>query len=141
VDIDGDGSFTMNVQELATAVRENIPVKIMLLNNQHLGMVMQWEDILYQGNRGNTILCDPDNLGSPSNPDALYPNWVKIADGFGVKGRRVIKKEELTDAIAEMLACEGPFLLEVVVPYSEHVMPFIPAGKSAKEILIRTPQQ
>ena len=141
VDIDGDGSFTMNVQELATAVMEKIPVKIMLLNNQHLGMVMQWEDILYQGTRGNTVLCDPDNLGGPDNPDALYPNWVKIAEGFGVSGRRVIKKEELADAVAEMLAAKGPFLLEVVVPYTEHVMPFIPAGKGAKEILIRTPRK
>ncbi|MBN1404883.1 MAG: biosynthetic-type acetolactate synthase large subunit [Opitutales bacterium] len=141
VDIDGDGSFTMNVQELATAVRENIPVKIMLLNNQHLGMVMQWEDILYQGVRGNTVLCDPNNLGGPHNPSAIYPDWLTIAKGFGVKGRQVIKKEELSDAIAEMLAAEGPFLLEVVVPNDEHVMPFIPAGKSAKEILIKTPKE
>ncbi|HNX04978.1 MAG TPA: thiamine pyrophosphate-dependent enzyme, partial [Opitutales bacterium] len=139
VDIDGDGSFTMNVQELATAVMEKIPVKVMLLNNQHLGMVMQWEDILYKGNRANTILCDPENLGGPHNPAAIYPNWVKIADGFGVQGRRVLKKEELADGIREMLAAKGPFVLEVVVPYSEHVMPFIPAGKSAKEILIKTP--
>jgi acetolactate synthase-1/2/3 large subunit len=139
VDIDGDGSFTMNVQELATAVQEKIPVKVMILNNQHLGMVMQWEDILYKGNRANTILCDPANIGGPENPSALYPDWVKIADGFGIKARRVLRKEDLAGAIAEMLAAEGPFLLDVVVPHREHVMPFIPAGKSAKEILIKTP--
>jgi acetolactate synthase-1/2/3 large subunit len=139
VDIDGDGSFTMNVQELATAVQEKIPVKVMILNNQHLGMVMQWEDILYKGNRANTILCDPANIGGPENPAALYPDWVKIADGFGIKARRVLRKEDLAGAIAEMLAAEGPFLLDVVVPHREHVMPFIPAGKSAKEILIKTP--
>ncbi len=139
VDIDGDGSFTMNLQELATAVQEKIPVKVMILNNQHLGMVMQWEDILYKGNRANTILCDPANIGGPENPAALYPDWVKIADGFGVKARRVLRKEDLAGAIAEMLAAEGPFLLDVVVPHREHVMPFIPAGKSAKEILIKTP--
>jgi acetolactate synthase-1/2/3 large subunit len=101
VDIDGDGSFTMNVQELATAVRENIPVKIMLLDNQHLGMVMQWEDILYDGVRGQTILCDPKNIGGPENPLGLYPDWVKICEGFGVPARRVIRKEELRDAIRE----------------------------------------
>jgi len=139
VDIDGDGSFTMNVQELATAVQEKIPVKVMILNNQHLGMVMQWEDILYKGNRANTILCDPKNIGGPENPAALYPDWVKIADGFGIKARRVLRKEDLAGAIAEMLAAEGPFLLDVVVPHREHVMPFIPAGKSAREILIKTP--
>jgi acetolactate synthase I/II/III large subunit len=141
VDIDGDGAFTMNVQELATAVMEKIPVKVMLMNNQHLGMVMQWEDILYKGNRANTILCDPENLGGPDNPQGLYPDWVTICKGFGVKARRVIKKSELAAGIKEMLAAKGPFLLDVVVPYTEHVMPFIPAGKSAKEILIKSPEK
>jgi acetolactate synthase-1/2/3 large subunit len=102
-------------------------------------MVMQWEDILYKGNRANTILCDPKNLGGPDNPSALYPNWVKICEGFGVNARRVIKKAELKNGIKEMLAAKGPFVLEVVVPNDEHVMPFIPAGKSAKDILIKSP--
>lgn len=137
VDIDGDGSFTMNVQELATAVRENIPVKILLLDNQHLGMVVQWEDILYQGVRGQTVLCDPNNIGSPDNPDALYPDWVKIGEGFGVKSRRVIHKAELREAVREMIAHDGPYLLNVIVPFTEHVMPFIPQGASAKDILIK----
>ncbi len=139
IDIDGDGSFMMNVQELATAIMEKIPVKIMLLNNQHLGMVVQWEDILYEGVRGQTVLGHPDNIGSPENLDALYPNWGKICEGFDVKSRRVSKKEELREAIDEMLAHDGPFLLDVVVPFNEHVMPFIPAGASAMDILIKTP--
>jgi acetolactate synthase I/II/III large subunit len=139
VDIDGDGSFMMNVQELATAFMEKIPVKVMLLNNQHLGMVVQWEDILYEGCRAQTVLGNPDNIGGPTNTEALYPNWPKICEGFGVKCRRVWKKEELRDAVREMLDHDGPFVLDVVVPYSEHVMPFIPAGASARDILIRTP--
>lgn len=139
VDIDGDGSFMMNVQELATAVMEKIPVKVLLLNNQHLGMVVQWEDILYEGVRAQTILGDPDNLGGPDNIEALYPNWPKICEGFGVKSRRVFKKDEIREAIREMLDWEGPYLLDVVVPYTEHVMPFIPAGASAHEILIKSP--
>jgi acetolactate synthase I/II/III large subunit len=138
VDIDGDGSFMMNVQELATAVMEKIPTKVLLLNNQHLGMVVQWEDILYEGVRGQTILGDPDNIGGPDNVAALYPDWPAICQGFGVKCRRVVAKAELRDAIREMLDHPGPFVLDVVVPYTEHVMPFIPAGASAKEILIRT---
>jgi acetolactate synthase-1/2/3 large subunit len=138
VDIDGDGSFMMNVQELATAVMEKIPVKVMLLNNQHLGMVVQWEDILYEGVRGQTVLGHPDNIGGPTNVDALYPNWPQICQGFGVKCRRVVQKEELREAVREMLDHDGPFLLDVVVPYTEHVMPFIPAGASAKDILIRS---
>ena len=135
VDIDGDGSFLMNVQELATAKIEKINAKCLLLNNQHLGMVVQWEDRFYEGCRGQTILGDPENIGSPENIGGLYPDFVKIAEGFGVKGRRVIRKEDLREAIREMLDHDGPFVLDVIVPYSEHVLPMIPQGKSAKEIL------
>ena len=136
IDIDGDGSFLMNIQELATAVVEKIPMKVLLLNNQHLGMVVQWEDLLYESVRAQTILGDPTNIGSPENISGLYPNFVKIAEGFGVKARLVIKKEELRDAIREMLEYKGAYLLDVVVPYTEHVLPMIQQGKSAKEILL-----
>lgn len=139
VDIDGDGSFMMNVQELATAVMEDIPVKVMIMNNQHLGMVVQWEDILYKGVRGQTVLGHPDNIGGPENLEALYPDWPQICKGFGVKCRRVINKDELREAIREMIDHDGPYVLDVVVPYTNHVMPFIPAGASAKDILIKSP--
>ncbi|MGH7997174.1 MAG: biosynthetic-type acetolactate synthase large subunit [Opitutaceae bacterium] len=137
IDIDGDGSFAMNVQELATAHIEGIAAKAMILNNQHLGMVVQWEDRFYGSVRGNTILGREDNIGSPDNPDALYPDFVKIAEGFGVKGRRVLKRADLRPAIQEMLDCDGPYVLDVVVPYTEHVLPMIPAGKSVKEMLLK----
>jgi acetolactate synthase-1/2/3 large subunit len=137
IDIDGDGSFAMNIQELATAHIEKIAAKAMILNNQHLGMVVQWEDRFYGSVRGNTILGDESNVGGPDNPDALYPDFVKIAEGFGVRGRRVIKKSELRAAIQEMLDFDGPFLLDVVVPYTEHVLPMIPAGRTVKEMLLK----
>ncbi len=137
IDIDGDGSFVMNVQELATARIEKIAAKAMILNNQHLGMVVQWEDRFYGSVRGNTILGDETNVGSPDNPAALYPDFVKIAEGFGVKGRQVIKKSELKAAIQEMLDHDGPYVLDVVVPYTEHVLPMIPAGRSVKEMLLK----
>ncbi|MBK8475983.1 MAG: biosynthetic-type acetolactate synthase large subunit [Opitutaceae bacterium] len=137
VDIDGDGSFLMNVQELATAAIEKIGAKAMILNNQHLGMVVQWEDRFYNSVRGNTILGDKTNIGGPDNIGGLYPDFVKIAEGFGVKGRRVIKKSELRAAIQEMLDHDGPFVLDVVVPYSEHVLPMIPAGKTVKDMIIK----
>jgi len=137
VDIDGDGSFTMNIQELATAKIEKIAAKAMILNNQHLGMVVQWEDRFYDSVRGNTILGDENNIGSPDNPGALYPDFVKIAAGFGVAGRRVIKKAELRAAIEEMLAYDGPYVLDVVVPYTEHVLPMIPAGRTVKEMILK----
>ncbi|MEO0794259.1 MAG: biosynthetic-type acetolactate synthase large subunit [Verrucomicrobiota bacterium] len=135
VDVDGDGSFLMNVQEMATAKIEKINAKILLLNNQHLGMVVQWEDRFYEGVRGHTILGDPDNIGGPENLEAIYPDYVTMAAGYGIKARRVHKKEELREAIEEMVNHDGPFLLDVIVPYTEHVLPFIPQKKSAKEIL------
>ncbi len=137
IDIDGDGSFMMNVQELATCKIEKIAAKAMILNNQHLGMVVQWEDRFYGSVRGNTILGDESNVGSPDNPDALYPDFVQIAAGFGVKGRRVIKKSELRAAIQEMLDHDGPYVLDVIVPYTEHVLPMIPAGRTVKDMLLK----
>jgi acetolactate synthase-1/2/3 large subunit len=137
IDIDGDGSFLMNIQELATAAVEKIAAKAMILNNQHLGMVVQWEDRFYKSVRGNTILGHHDNIGSPDNPGGLYPDFVKIAEGFGVKGRRVLKKEELREAIQEMLDHDGPYVLDVIVPYTEHVLPMIPAGKTVKEMILK----
>ena len=137
IDIDGDGSTLMNIQELATAKIEKINIKVMVLNNQHLGMVTQWEDRFYKSVRGQTILGDIHNIGSPTNIGGLYPDFTKIAEGFGVKGRRVIKKSELHGAIQEMLDCKGPYLLDVVVPHTEHVLPMIPAGKSVKDMIMK----
>ena len=139
VNIDGDGCFLMNVQELATAKIEKINAKTIIMNNQHLGMVVQWEDLLYESVRGQTILCDKDNIGGPDNLEALYPDFVKISEGFGVKARRVSKKEELREAIQEMITHDGPYVLEVIVPYTEHVLPMIKQGLSAKEILLKSP--
>ncbi len=138
INIDGDGCFMMNIQELATAKVEKINAKTIILNNQHLGMVVQWEDLLYESVRGQTILCDKDNIGGPDNIDAIYPDFVKISEGFGVKARRVVKREDLRDAINEMLAHDGPYVLEVIVPYTEHVLPMIKQGLSAKEILLKS---
>ncbi len=136
VDVDGDGSFLMNLQELATAFVEKIPVKVLLLNNQHLGMVVQWEDLLYESVRGQTILGDPKNIGSPENTSGLYPDFVKMAESFGCRARQVIRKEDLRDAIREMLDSADPYVLDVVVPYTEHVLPMIQQGKTAREILL-----
>jgi acetolactate synthase-1/2/3 large subunit len=137
IDIDGDGSWVMNIQELATAHIEKIAAKAMILNNQHLGMVVQWEDRFYGSVRGNTILGDETNVGSPDNLAGIYPDFVTIAQGFGVKARRVHKKSELREAIQEMLDHDGPYVLDVIVPYTEHVLPMIPAGKTVKDMLLK----
>ncbi len=129
VDIDGDGSFLMNVQELACAKVENIAAKAIILNNQHLGMVVQWEDRFYKSNRGHTY------LGDPKNPAGIYPDYVKICEGFGVTCERVTRKSDLRGAIERMLASEEVYLLDVMVPYTEHVLPMIPAGGTYKDII------
>jgi len=129
VDIDGDGSFLMNVQELATAHIENIAAKAIILNNQHLGMVVQWEDRFYAGNRGHTYLGDPDNRRQ------IYPNYKEICEGFNVKCERVIRKQDLSAALRRMLAAKEPYVLDVVVPYTEHVLPFIPAGHTVADMI------
>ncbi|KAH7528213.1 acetolactate synthase 3, chloroplastic [Ziziphus jujuba] len=129
VDIDGDGSFIMNVQELATIRVENLPVKILLLNNQHLGMVVQWEDRFYKANRAHTY------LGDPSNESEIFPNMLKFADACGIPAARVTKKEELRAAIQKMLDTPGPYLLDVIVPHQEHVLPMIPSGAAFKDMI------
>jgi acetolactate synthase-1/2/3 large subunit len=129
VDIDGDGSFLMNVQELATAHIERIAAKAMILNNQHLGMVVQWEDRFYQGRRGHTY------LGDPEHKDQVYPDYVAVARAFGVPGERVIYRRDLRAAIQRLLASDQPYVLDVLTPYTEHVLPFIPAGRSVKDMI------
>ncbi len=140
VDIDGDGSFVMNIQELATLHCENLPIKMIVLNNQHLGMVVQWEDRFHGGNRGHTYLGPIDHPeytghGEGDLPEVTYPDFVKIANGFGIAAKQVRKKEEVIAALKEMIAHPGPYVLDVLVPYQEHVLPMIPAGGTVKEII------
>lgn len=140
VDIDGDGSFAMNIQELATVHCEKLPVKVIVLNNQHLGMVVQWEDRFHDGNRAHTYLGPIDQpeatgRGEGELPESIYPDFVAIARGFGVAGRHVRKKDEVAGALEEMIAHPGPFVLDVLVPYQEHVLPMIPSGMSVRDII------
>lgn len=136
VDIDGDGSFLMNVQELATVFVEKLDVKVMILNNQHLGMVVQWEDRFYKANRAHTYLGKPESEYHVSKDISdIYPDFVTMAKSFGVNSKRVIEKKDLRAAIREMLDTPGPYLLDVMVPHVEHVLPMIPGGGSFKDII------
>ncbi|CAK0737622.1 hypothetical protein CVIRNUC_000943 [Coccomyxa viridis] len=136
VDIDGDGSFLMNCQELATAAIEQMDIKMFILNNQHLGMVVQWEDRFYKANRAHTYLGLREKEYHVSGDlKDIYPDFVMMANSFGVKAKRVSKPEELRPAIQEMLAMEGPFLLDIMVPHIQHVLPMIPGGGSFQEVI------
>jgi acetolactate synthase-1/2/3 large subunit len=129
IDIDGDGSFLMNVQELATSKVEKIHAKVIILNNQHLGMVVQWEDRFFDSNRGHTY------LGDPSNRDGIYPDYPAIFKGFGIPCERVEHKKDLEGALQRLIDAEGAYALDVMVPFTEHVLPMIPANKTFQDII------
>lgn len=140
-DIDGDGSFQMNIQELACCVCEKLPVKVLLLNNQHLGMVVQWEDRFFKGNRAHTYLGpigDAEAEGKGEGGFALkrYPDFVMIAKGYGCGAASVSKKSDLASAITEMIEYDGPFVLDVEVPYQEQVLPMIPSNGTVDDMII-----
>jgi len=140
VDIDGDGSILMNIQEFATCRTENIPVKVLLLNNQHLGMVVQWEDRFFKGNRAHTYLGPVDHpeacgQGDGISPDDRYPDFVMIAKGFGWQAETIREKEDLVPALTRLIEAEGPAILDVQVPYQEHVLPMIPSGMTVQDLI------
>jgi len=137
IDIDGDGSFLMNVQEMAMAHVEGISAKVLILNNQWLGMVMQWEDRFFNSNRGHTFLGNPKNAykGSLEDATGIYPDYVKMCEGFAIKCERVLHKKDLAAAMQRMLDADEPYVLDVMVPYTEHVLPMIPAGGTYKDVI------
>jgi acetolactate synthase-1/2/3 large subunit len=140
VDIDGDGSILMNIQELATCRTENIPVKVLLLNNQHLGMVVQWEDRFFKGNRAHTYLGPVDHpeacgQGDGISPCDRYPDFVAIAKGFGWQAETIVEKADLVPALKRMIDAPGPAILDVQVPYQEHVLPMIPSGGTVQDLI------
>jgi len=129
IDIDGDGSFLMNVQELATAHIDGIAPKVIILNNQYLGMVMQWEDRFHGSNRGHTFLGDPKDL------NRIYPDYLGICKGFGVPAERVIHKKDLRAALQRLLDSKETYVLDVMTPYTEHVLPMIPTQATYKDVI------
>jgi len=121
--VSGDASVLMNLQELSTAMQHRTPVKLVVVNNGRMGMVRQWQDLIHDGRQ------------SHSWTEAL-PDFVAVAHGFGWKSRRVESPAELEAAVAECLAAEGPFLLDVVVPPQENCFPMIPPGRGHQDVVV-----
>lgn len=119
--IDGDGSFQMNIQELGTIARENIAVKIAIINNGYLGMVRQWQELFYEKRYVATSLQCPD--------------FVKVADAYNIPGITVKDKIEVIPSIKKAMETEGPFLLNFIVEPEENVYPMVPAGAALSEVL------
>ena len=136
IDIDGDGSLNMTIHELATCYRFNIGVKIVVINNQWLGMVRQWQDMIYDKHRAATDLSDPQAVGR-KNEQRIYPDFVKVAEGYGISSARVTAKADLKSALDLLLRDSNePYLLDVIVEREENVYPMIPAGATYRDIIM-----
>jgi acetolactate synthase-1/2/3 large subunit len=120
VAIIGDGGVQMTIQELGTMVQYNVPVKIIILNNNFLGMVRQWQQLFFEKRYASTELVNPD--------------FTQIAKGYGIESKRVDDRANLQQSIKEMLDHKGPYLLEVKVETEENIFPMIPTGASVTEI-------
>jgi acetolactate synthase-1/2/3 large subunit len=118
----GDGGFQMTIQELGMCAQWNVGVKIVLLDNNFLGMVRQWQQLFFERRYSAVELQNPD--------------FIKIAEGFGVPGRKITRADELKEAVAEMLAHAGPYLLHVQVLKEDNVFPMVPAGAAVDEIVL-----
>ncbi|MNS79368.1 Acetolactate synthase isozyme 2 large subunit [compost metagenome] len=120
VAIIGDGCFQMTIQELGTIAQSKLPVKIIILNNNFLGMVRQWQEMFFDNRYSFVELQNPD--------------FITIGKGFGIEGKKITERAELNGAIDEMLAFDGPFLLEVVVEKEVNVFPMVATGASVDEV-------
>jgi acetolactate synthase-1/2/3 large subunit len=123
IDIAGDGSIQMNIQELATARQYNCPVKIAILNNNYLGMVRQWQELFYDKRYSNTGL-------------ETAPDFVKLAEAYGAVGLRATKPSEVEPVIREALATDNTVIMDFVISREEGVYPMVPAGKATTEMLL-----
>lgn len=123
INVAGDGSIQMNIQKLATVVQNKIPVKVVILNNGHLGMVRQWQELFYNRNYSHT------------NMEA-QPDFVKLAEAYGAEGYRISKPEELEDVLRKALTSPNPAFIDVMVEREENVYPMVPAGAALDEMLL-----
>lgn len=124
LDIAGDGSIQMNIQELSTISYYNIPIKIIIFNNQHLGMVRQWQELFYNKRYSHT------------NLEGMQPNFVKVAEAYGVKGLRVDKHNDLKNVLEKAFSHKGPVMVDVAIDREENVYPMVPSGVGINTMLM-----
>jgi acetolactate synthase-1/2/3 large subunit len=122
-DIAGDGSIQMNIQELATAVINKVPVKVAILNNGYLGMVRQWQQLFYKKRYSSTRL-EP------------MPDFVKVAEAYGAVGIRVTKKHEVRPALEQAISIDNVVFLDFIVEEEENVLPMVPAGEAINKMIM-----
>jgi len=123
IDIAGDGSFQMTLQELAIVKEHNLNVKTIIINNKFMGMVKQWQDLFFDKRYAATSI-------------PVQPDFVKLADAYGIPGYKAETSQETTQVLEEVLTKKGPCLVDVVVDAEEHVYPMVPAGGAVKDIVL-----
>ncbi len=123
VAIIGDGGYQMTIQELGVIFQHNLPVKIVVLNNDHLGMVRQWQELFFDRRYASTVMVNPD--------------FVKIAEGYHIEAKRVSERKDLSAVVQEMMASDKPYFLEVKVEKEDNVFPMIPTGASVSDIRLK----
>ncbi|MDP9312859.1 MAG: thiamine pyrophosphate-dependent enzyme, partial [Chloroflexota bacterium] len=123
--IAGDGGIQMNIQELATIVQEQLPIKIAIINNGYLGMVRQWQELFHDRRYSATPMWSPD--------------FVKVADAYGIPGMRVTHQSQVEDAINAAYETPGPMLLEFQVEREANVFPMVAPGASISDMITETP--
>ena len=128
IDIAGEASILMNIQELSTVAQHRLPVKVFIINNEYMGMVRQWQELLHGGRYSESY-------------SAALPDFVKLAEGFGAVGLRATKPDEVDDLIKEMIATDRPVVADIRVLKDENCFPMIPAGSAHNEILLGPPGQ
>jgi acetolactate synthase-1/2/3 large subunit len=120
VSISGDGGFQMTIQELGTIFQQKVALKMVVLNNEFLGMVRQWQQLFFEKRYAST--------------EMVNPNFVAIVEGYYIKARKVVKREDLKEAVAEMMASKEAYFLEVLVEKEGNVFPMVPTGASVSQI-------
>jgi acetolactate synthase-1/2/3 large subunit len=128
IDIAGEASIMMNIQEMATLCQYRLPVKVFILNNEYMGMVRQWQELIHGGRYSESY-------------SAALPDFVKLAEAFGATGLRATKKDELDDVIRTMLETPGPVIADIAVDQKENCFPMIPSGAAHNEVLFAPPTE
>ena len=123
IDIAGDGSIQMNIQEMATIVQNKLPVKVLILNNTYLGMVRQWQELFYKHNYSSTSMRG-------------QPDFVKLAEAYGAEGYRITDEADLEPMLRKALSSPNPAIIDVLIEPEEDVYPMVPAGAALDEMLL-----
>ena len=142
VDIAGDGSIQMNFQELVVAVEHKLPINVVILNNGHLGMVRQWQEMFYDSDYSATRLGQNDRgpnegITEPTH-DKYLPDFVQLAEAHGAVGMRVTEKADVVGALEKAFSIDGPVVVECIVKRDENVYPMVPPGASLQEMIHST---